>query len=106
MQTVNALTFRQKFGEIIDRVVATGKPVVVERQNKPVVVMYPYDLKKKEIEEINLQERKKEVMELLAEWRKKWGSKKGWGEKSSTEIIREMRDNRYGKRWWKTRTNY
>lgn len=106
MDTVNALTFRQKFGEIIDRVVATGKPVVVQRQNKPVVVMYPYEMKREELEKINLKERKENVLALLDEWREKWGSKKLWGDKSSTEIIREMRDNRYGKRWWKTRTNY
>jgi len=105
MDTVNALTFRQKFGEILDKVVSSGQPIVVERQNKPVVVMYPYEEKKAELEKLVGEERKKQLRKMLDEWTRKWG-KSIPGEKTTTDMIRETRDNRFGKRWWKTRSNY
>lgn len=105
MKTVNALTFRQKFGKIIDQVVESGNPVVIERQNEPLVVLYPYEKKKSDLENLAREERKKRLREMLDQWTRKWG-KKVSGEKDTTEMIRDMRDNRYGKRWWKTRSNY
>ncbi len=107
MNTVSALTFRQKFGEIIDRVIATGEPMIVERQNEPVVVMYPFEEKKREIEEKKHADRLERVSKMLENWRKTWGSNKnGFGGLSSTEFIRKMRDERYGKKWLKTHTHY
>lgn len=107
MQTVNALTFRQKFGEIIDRVVKSGNPVVIERQNEPLAIIYPYEEKQKAIEAEERKERFEKVEKMLMKWRKKWGSNKdGFETMTSTEFIRKMRDERYGKKWWKTRTHY
>lgn len=106
MNTVNALTFRQKFGEIIDKVVTTGKPIVVERQNKPVAVLYPFEEKRQELNSLAEQEKHKHILDILANWRKRWGSELVKTGKTSTQILREMRENRYGKRWWKTRSNY
>lgn len=107
MQTVNALTFRHKFGEIIDRVVKSGNPVVIERQNEPLAILFPYDVKKEEMDEMDRKRRFEKVEKLLTKWRKKWGSSKdAFGGMTSTEFIRKMRDERYGKKWWKTRTHY
>lgn len=107
MDNINALTFRKKFGEIIDKVVKTGQPIVIERQNEPVVVMYPFEKKKEEIEEKKRADRLEKASKMLETWRKTWGSNKnGFGGLSSTEFIRKMRDERYGKKWLKTHTHY
>ena len=107
MDTINALTFRKKFGEILDKVVKSGQPIIVERQNKPTAVLYPYDMKKEEIEEKKRADRMEKASKMLEAWRNTWGSNKnGFGGLSSTEFIRKMRDERYGKKWLKTRTHY
>lgn len=107
MQTINALTFRQKFGETIDRVVSSGLPVVIERQNEPLAVLYPYDVKREELEKTDRKNKFEKVETLLATWKKKWGSSKdAFAGITSTEFIRKMRDERYGKKWLKTRTHY
>lgn len=107
MQMINALTFRKKFGEIIDRVVSSGLPIVIERQNEPMAILYPYDVKKEEMEEMDRKRRFEKLEKLLTIWRKKWGSSKNaFGGITSTEFIRKMRDERYGRKWLKTRTHY
>lgn len=107
MQNIKALTFRQKFGEIIDKVVSTGDPIIIERQNKPLAVLYPYEEKREEIQAEERKRRFEKAEKMLREWRKKWGSNKdGFDGMTSTEFIRKMRDERYGEKWRKTRTHY
>ena len=95
LQSINALTLRQKFGEVLDRVVKTGQPIIIERQNKPLVVLYPYTEKKEEIERKTKDAHVKETMKRLFALRKEWG--KGKKQEDSTVLIRRMRDTRYGK---------
>jgi prevent-host-death family protein len=107
MDTVSALTFRQKFGEILDMVNKSGSPLVIERQNQPIAVLYPYKEKRDEIQAEERKARFQKAEKMIADWRKKWGSGgKAFGGMTSTEFIRKMRDERYGKKWWKTRTHY
>ena len=95
LQSINALTLRQKFGEVIDRVVRTGQPIIIERQNKPLVVLYPYAEKKEEIERKAQDTHNASTMTRLFSLRKQWG--KGKKQEDSTVLIRRMRDERYGK---------
>ena len=41
MNEIPALQFRRRFGEVLDEVVRTGRPVTVTRANKPLVVVVP-----------------------------------------------------------------
>lgn len=41
MKTIAALQFRRRFGEILDEVARTGRPVTVTRANRPLVVLVP-----------------------------------------------------------------
>lgn len=104
MNTVNALTFRQKFGKIIDQVVASGNPVVIERQNEPLVVLYPFEKKKEEIQKDEERLRREKASKMIDEWREKYGKKlKGV---DTTALIRKFRDERYGEKFLRTGSNY
>lgn len=104
MNTINALTFRQKFGEMLDEVVKTGNPLVVERQNKPLVVMYPYEEKKNDLSEIEHRKKRERAGKMIDEWRKR--NAKYFKGFDSTKFIRKFRDERYGLRYLKTGSNY
>lgn len=80
--------------------------VLIKRQNKPIGILYPYGYKKTESTQQDTEEKKRRVFFLLEQWQKKWGSKKYPGERNTTAMIREMRDNRFGKRFFKKKTNY
>lgn len=41
MKTVSALTFRRRFGSVLDDVVKRRQPVTVTRANRPLVVLVP-----------------------------------------------------------------
>jgi len=43
MQRISALTMRKKFGKYLDLVADEKEPVVVERGNRPMVVLIPAD---------------------------------------------------------------
>ncbi len=43
MNTVPALEFRRRFGEVLDEVVRTRQPITITRANKPLVVLVPAD---------------------------------------------------------------
>ena len=102
--TINALTFRQKFGEILDKVSKTGEPIVIERQNKPLVVLYPYAEKKAVIENKEKEKRMEKAAKMMDEWRER--NAKYFKGIDTTALIRKARDERYGKKWLKTRTHY
>lgn len=104
MDTINALTFRQKFGEILDKVSKTGEPIVIERQNKPTAVLYPYEEKRGELEEKKREDRLEKASKMMDEWRER--NAKYFKGIDTTALIRKARDERYGKKWLKTRTHY
>lgn len=104
MQTVTALEFRKKFGEILD-LINHNETVLITRQNIPLGIIYPFKNKRPEIEEEKRKEAAKKLIQELREWRKKWG-KRQKGEKDSVALIREMRENRYGKRYFVTGSHY
>ena len=41
MRTVSALTFRRKFGRVLDEVVKKREPVTITRANQPLAVLVP-----------------------------------------------------------------
>lgn len=104
MNTINALAFRQKFGETIDKVVKTGEPIVVERQNKPLVVLYPYEKKGEELITNEERKRREKAAKMMDQWRER--NAKYFKGVDTTALIRKARDERYGKKWLKTKTHY
>ena len=104
MQTISALQFRQNFGSVLDQAVVNG-PMLVKRQNVPIVIIYPYKERGRDILTLEAEEPKDNLAARMDAWREKYGQPQK-GVKDSVTLIREMRDNRYGKKWLKTGTHY
>ncbi len=91
--TVNALHFRKKFGEIIDQASIHGNTVVVERMQKPLVVVMPYDDYIDMYQRVTVQEQREDGAMLLRDlWVKYDAEDKKSKTKDSTKIVRSMRD--------------
>lgn len=103
MKKINALDFRKKFGQTLDLVQIQKQTLLVERQNIPVGVFYPYDDKKNEVEKEKAAEKAERIIKGFREWQAKWGKTGG---EDSTKLIRRMRDTRYGKAYFKKHTHY
>lgn len=69
MKQVPALTFRRRFGKVIDDVVRTGQPVTVTRANKALVVIVPADQYGQGPGASVRESRLRRASERLAEWR-------------------------------------
>lgn len=94
MQTINALTLRGKLGSILDRVVK-GEHYVIERFNKPLVVVVPFTEYKQKIlsQENNELKKRGATIAKILEFRQKNAQELSNG-KNSVLIIRNMRDEK------------
>ncbi len=94
MKTINALTFRKKFGSTLDDVHNKKAHIIISRANKPLAVIIPYEDYKEQKEE---RERERERrLRLAASKINKWRSRHAQQLKglNSVEIIRKMRAER------------
>lgn len=93
MITINALKVRTKLGGILDNVSKKGEHYIIERMNKPLAVIVPYEQFDFQSQESKKrQERIQEAINSINYWRKK-NVKKYWTTDSAI-IIRRMRDER------------
>ncbi|MCH7490630.1 MAG: type II toxin-antitoxin system Phd/YefM family antitoxin [Gemmatimonadetes bacterium] len=67
MKFINALSFRQKFGSVLDEVVRERQPVTVTRGGRPLVVLVPAE----DYEALSVTRRRgmRRAVERLEEWR-------------------------------------
>ena len=91
MKSINALTFRKKFGQIIDEVSKSKNPVIIKRANKSLVVLMSYEQYQKQNNFQKRRQRLEVISNKINLWRKQFGGTKN---EDSTTIIRKMRDNR------------
>jgi len=91
--TVNALTLRKKFGEIIDMASISGNSVIIERMQKPIAVLVSYQDYLRVFTNASERRHREEGYQLLQEVRVEYGKKKE-SSNDSTTIIRAMRNNR------------
>jgi prevent-host-death family protein len=89
MKTLNALTVRKKFGSVLDEVWRDKVRIIVSRDNKPLVVMVPYDEYELEQDMGNRKTRLLAVSKRMDVWRQK--HIEHFTRFNSVEIIREMR---------------
>ncbi len=92
MKTINALTFRKKFGSTLDEVHNKKTCIIISRANKPLAVIIPYEDYKEQKEERARERRLRLAASKINKWRKKHAQQlKGL---NSVEIIRKMRAER------------
>lgn len=103
MQTITALDFRKKFGETLDLVQLKKQIILVERQNIPVGVFYPYEQKQRDVEKEEATKKSEKIINGFRSLSAKIGKT---GAEDSTKLIRKMRDNRYGKTYFKKHSHY
>ena len=86
MEQVNALTMRNRLGEILDRLTATGEPILVSKGRKlRAVLVTPEDFEKRFLD-YKVKEDKKRLLDQMYALRKK---KKGHSD--SLSILRQLR---------------
>jgi PHD/YefM family antitoxin component YafN of YafNO toxin-antitoxin module len=86
MEQVNALTIRNRLGEILDRLTATGEPILVSKGRKlRAVLVTPEDFEKRFLD-YKVKEDKKRLLDQMHALRKK---KKGSSD--SISILRQLR---------------
>ena len=92
MKTINALTFRKKFGSTLDEVHNKKTHIIISRANRPLVVIIPFEDYKEQKEEKERERRLRLAASKIDQWRKKHIKQlKGL---NSVEIIRQMREER------------
>ena len=92
MKTINALTFRKKFGSTLDEVHNKKTHIIISRANRPLAVIIPFDDYKELKEEKDRERRLRLAASKIDQWRKKHIKElKGL---NSVEIIRQMREER------------
>ncbi len=92
MEILKALFVRKKFGTVLDKVFKKKEPIAISRNNQPLVVMVPYDVYQKTNDKKSREERLKEVLQRMDEWRRRNKEKlKGI---DPAKIIREMRESK------------
>ena len=92
MKTINALTFRKKFGSTLDDVHNKKTHIIISRANRPLAVIIPFEDYKELKEEKERGRRLRIAASKIDQWRKKHIKQlKGL---NSTEIIRQMREER------------
>lgn len=67
MKIINALSFRQKFGSVLDEVVRERQPVTVTRGGRPLVVLVPAE--DYEARSVTRRGAMRRAVERLEEWR-------------------------------------
>ncbi len=92
MKTINALTFRKKFGSTLDDVHNKKRHIIISRANRPLAVIIPFDDYQELKEEKEREKRLRLAASRIDQWRKKHIKQlKGI---NSAEIIRQVREER------------
>ncbi len=92
MKTINALTFRKKFGSTLDDVHNKKRHIIISRANRPLAVIIPFEDYKELKEEKERERRLRLAASRIDQWRKKHIKQlKGI---NSAEIIRQVREER------------
>lgn len=92
MKTINALTFRKKFGSTLDEVHKKKIHIIVSRANRPLAVIIPFEDYKDLKEENERERRLRLAASKIDQWRKKHIQQ--FKDLNCAEIIRQMRDER------------
>lgn len=90
MRTINALTFRKKFGSTLDEVHKKKTHVIISRANRPLAVIIPYEDYKNLKEENERERRLRVAASKIDQWRKK--HVRQVNNLNSVKIIRQMRE--------------
>lgn len=92
MKTINALTFRKKFGSTLDEVHEKKIHITVSRANRPLAVIIPFE-DYKDLKGENKRERRLRLAaSKIDQWRKKHIHQ--FKDINSVEIIRQIREER------------
>ena len=90
MRSITAIQIRQKFGQIIDRIVKTREPVTISRANKPLVVILPYDQYAPFQASVERRERLQRASQAMDAWAER--NAKALKGLDAVSLIREQRD--------------
>jgi len=92
MKTITAMTFRKKFGSVLNGVVRHNAPVAVSRGDHPMVVVVPYATYQEIAPESDRLHKLSSAFEQLDAWRRGPGQKlKGFKPVDAIRAIREGR---------------
>ncbi|HNQ01608.1 MAG TPA: type II toxin-antitoxin system Phd/YefM family antitoxin [Syntrophales bacterium] len=86
MKEVNALTLRNRLGEILDQLKETGEPVVVSKGRKARAVMITPEQFEQRFLVYQAEEKKRELLAKI-----KASRSARLGRKTSLEVLRELR---------------
>lgn len=86
MQTVNALTLRQHFGQVLNDLLTIEEPIVVEKGRKAVAVLISMELFRKRFVDFRDLEAKQALLNQFKEN----------GVKPKRDTLTELRELRYG----------
>ena len=86
MEKTNALKLRQNLGKIVNYILQTGKPVLVEKGRKPVAVLISIDDYQKRFVDYEADEKRKAVVAAIKNINIGLPC-----DKTSTDIVRELR---------------
>ena len=86
MQKTNAVKLRQNMGAIVRQLQATGEPILLEKDRKPVAVLISIDDYKKRFVDIDADILRREMISEIKKARIKLPV-----DKSSLDLIRELR---------------
>jgi len=86
VKEVNALTLRNRLGEILDRLKETGEPVVVSKGRKARAVMITPEQFEQRFLVYQAEEKKRELLAKI-----KASRSARLGRKTSLEVLRELR---------------
>lgn len=86
MKKANALQMRQNMGKIVDQLIKTGEPILIEKMRKPVAVLITLEDYERRFVDKDADDRRKQ---LVAEIRK--ANLKAPAGKTTLDLIRDMR---------------
>ena len=86
MKEVNALTLRNRLGEILDQLARTGEPVLVSKGRKTRAVMITPEQFEQRFLVYQAEEKKRELLEKIRSSRSA-----RIGRKTSVDVLRELR---------------
>lgn len=93
MRTLSALTFRRKFGSVLDEVAGKRQPITITRANRALVVLVPADDYEEGVAGTPARERRLRLSaERLTEWRHRHAVR--LGRLDPVTLVRETRSAR------------
>jgi prevent-host-death family protein len=87
MKTVNALTIRNKFGEVLSYLEETHEPVLVSKGKRVRAALVPIEEFERRFLDKRSEEKRQEFLERV---REATGSRRG--DRDSLEVLRELRE--------------